>query len=93
MLDDGVHEKVVDLGLGEGKIATVGDEDVIRLLGVEHLVDHFLQMIHLLFSIIVLIIHSFKVNIVVVVLVEGKAFRPAVVATFLSHHNREYVFL
>lgn len=92
MPDHVIHEIVVDLRLGEGEVTAICDEDVVGFLGLEHPIDNLLQMIHLLFGIVVLV--SFlEINVIVIVLIKGEAFWPAVVAILLRHHDREDILL
>lgn len=87
MLDNCIHKEVVNLCLRESKITTVGNEDVISSLGFDHSVHYFFQMVHLLLSVVILVVFLLEVNVIVVVLVESKAFWPAVVSTLLRHDN------
>lgn len=92
MPDHVVHEKVIDLGLGESEVAAVGNEHVVRLLGLDHPVHNFLQMVHLLLGIVILVA-LFKIDVIVIILVEREPLRPAIVALLLRHHDRENVLL
>lgn len=87
-----IHEVEVDLGLGEGEVASVGDEHVVRSFGLDHAVYHLFQVIHLLFRVEVLVVFV-EVDVVVVVLVEGESLRPAVIALLLGHDDGEDVLL
>lgn len=88
MLDYVVHEEVVDLGLSEGEVASVGNENVVRFFGLKHAIHDLLQMVHLFFC-VVAFIAQIEVDVIVIVLIEGETLGPAVVATFLRHHNGE----
>jgi hypothetical protein len=92
VLDYCVHEEIINLSLGESEIATVCDKYVIRLLRLNHPIYYFLQVVHLLFTIVVFIIFGFEINVIMVVLVESETFRPAVITAFLCHNNGKNIF-
>ena len=69
VLNDIIHEKVVDLCLGEGEVTAVSYEHMVWLLRLNHAVHHSFQVVHFVLGIVVFVVRL-EVDEVIVVLIK-----------------------
>lgn len=94
VLHNSVEEEVVDLSLGERKVASIGHVDIISILIVNESLDNLSEMLHLLHALFVeLGIFLVEGNVVVIVLIECETLWPAILSLLLGHEETEDIFL